>query len=152
VAQGETQITSLNSQVSTLTDSVAQKETQITSLNSQVSTLTDSLNESENQASLITSLQATIDVKNDEIDLLNETIIDKIIEIGQLCERPSLDEIQEGRIGSIVLRPNQQDNTVTIDLTVEESTDLVSWEPIETIISTTLSLNEGKKFYRFSTQ
>ena len=131
---------------------MAQKETQITSLNSQVSTLTDSLNGLENQASLITSLQATIDVKNDEIDLLNETIIDKIIEIGQLCERPSLDEIQEGRIGSIVLRPNQQDNTITIDLTVEESTDLVSWEPIETIISTTLPLNEGKKFYRFSSQ
>ena len=152
VAQKETQITSLNSQVNTLTDSVAQKETQITSLNSQVSTLTESLNGLENQASLITSLQATIDVKNDEIDLLNETIIDKIIEIGQLCERPSLDEIQEGRIGSIVLRPNQQDNTITIDLTVEESTDLVSWEPIETIISTTLPLNEGKKFYRFSTQ
>ena len=83
---------------------------------------------------------------------MNETIIDKIIEIGQLCERPSLDEIQEGRIGSIVLRPNQQDNTITIDLTVEESTDLVNWEALETIISTTLPLDEGKKFYRFSTQ
>jgi len=152
VTQKETQITNLNSQVTTLNDSVTQKETEILNLNNQIVNLTDSLNGSENQASIITSLQATIDVKNDEIDLLNETIIDKIIEIGQLCERPSLDEIQEGRIGSIVIRPNQQDNTITIDLTVEESTDLVNWKALETIISTTLPLDEGKKFYRFSTQ
>ena len=77
--------------------------------------------------------------------------MNKII-INQNDDCPNLDEIQEGRIGSILLRPNQQDNTITIDLTVEESTDLVSWEQIETIISTTLPLNEGKKFYRFSTQ
>ncbi|MFL2483625.1 MAG: hypothetical protein ACJ0KA_04740 [Verrucomicrobiales bacterium] len=77
--------------------------------------------------------------------------MNKII-INQNDDCPNLDEIQEGRIGSILLRPNQQDNTITIDLTVEESTDLVSWEPIETIISTTLPLNDGKKLYRFSTQ
>jgi len=89
---------------------------------------------------------------NDEIDLLNESIIDKIIEIGKLCERPSLDEIQEGRIGSVVLRPNLSDNTITINLAIEESSDLIEWKQIDQIISTTLPLNEDKKFYRFAAE
>ena len=89
---------------------------------------------------------------SDAQDLLNESIIDKIIEIGKLCDRPSLDEIQEGRIGSVVLRPNLSDNTITINLAIEESSDLIEWKPIDQIISTTLPLNEDKKFYRFAAE
>jgi len=81
---------------------------------------------------------------------LNETVIDKIIEIGKLCERPTLEEIQDGRSGSILLRPNPSDNTITIDLTVEESGDLVEWQSAERTLSGTFPLSSDKKFYRFS--
>ena len=167
------QISSLNDEINDAQNLITEKETKIEGLNNQIQILSSTIEDSENQSTVIASLNATIESKNnelsdlnslyqskctevatlnDEIDLLNESIIDKIIEIGKLCERPSLDEIQEGRIGSVVLRPNLSDNTITINLAIEESSDLIEWKPIDQIISTTLPLNEDKKFYRFAAE
>ena len=167
------QISSLNDEINDAQNLITEKETKIEGLNNQIQILSSTIEDSENQSTVIASLNSTIESKNnelsdlnslyqskctevatlnDEIDLLNESIIDKIIEIGKLCERPSLDEIQEGRIGSVVLRPNLSDNTITINLAIEESSDLIEWKPINQIISTTLPLNEDKKFYRFAAE
>ena len=167
------QISSLNDEINDAQNLITEKETKIEGLNNQIQILSSTIEDSENQSTVIASLNSTIESKNselnelnslyqskctevatlnDEIDLLNESIIDKIIEIGKLCERPSLDEIQEGRIGSVVLRPNLSDNTITINLAIEESSDLIEWKTIDQIISTTLPLNEDKKFYRFAAE
>ena len=167
------QISTLNDEINDAQNLITEKETKIEGLNNQIQILSSTIEDSENQSTVIASLNSTIESKNnelsdlnslyqskctevatltDEIDLLNESIIDKIIEIGKLCERPSLDEIQEGRIGSVVLRPNLNDNTITINLTIEESSDLIEWKPIDQIISTTLPLDEDKKFYRFAAE
>ena len=167
------QISSLNDEINDAQNLITEKETKIEGLNNQIQILSSTIEDLENQSTVIASLNSTIESKNnelsdlnslyqskctevatlnDEIDLLNESIIDKIIEIGKLCERPSLDEIQEGRIGSVVLRPNLSDNTITINLAIEESSDLIEWKPIDQIISTTLPLNEDKKFYRFAAE
>ena len=167
------QISSLNDEINDAQNLITEKETKIEGLNNQIQILTSTIEDLENQSTVIASLNSTIESKNnelsdlnslyqskctevatlnDEIDLLNESIIDKIIEIGKLCERPSLDEIQEGRIGSVVLRPNLSDNTITINLAIEESSDLIEWKAIDQIISTTLPLNEDKKFYRFAAE
>ena len=167
------QISSLNDEINDAQNLITEKETKIEGLNNQIQILSSTIEDSENQSTVIASLNSTIESKNnelsdlnslyqskctevatlnDEIDLLNESIIDKIIEIGKLCERPSLDEIQEGRIGSVVLRPNLSNNTITINLAIEESSDLIEWKPIDQIISTTLPLNEDKKFYRFAAE
>ena len=167
------QISSLNDEINDAQNLITEKETKIEGLNNQIQILTSTIEDLENQSTVIASLNSTIESKNnelndlnslyqskctevatlnDEIDLLNESIIDKIIEIGKLCERPSLDEIQEGRIGSVVLRPNLSDNTITINLAIEESSDLIEWKAIDQIISTTIPLNEDKKFYRFSAE
>ena len=167
------QISSLNDEINDAQNLITEKETKIEGLSNQIQILSSTIEDSENQSTVIASLNSTIESKNNElsdlnslyqskctevatlnneIDLLNESIIDKIIEIGKLCERPSLDEIQEGRIGSVVLRPNLSDNTITINLAIEESSDLIEWKPIDQIISTTLPLNEDKKFYRFAAE
>ena len=167
------QISSLNDEINDAQNLITEKETKIEGLNNQIQILSSTIEDLENQSTVIDSLNSTIESKNnelsdlnslyqskctevatlnDEIDLLNESIIDKIIEIGKLCERPSLDEIQEGRIGSVVLRPNLNDNTITINLAIEESSDLIEWKPIDQIISTTLPLDEDKKFYRFAAE
>ena len=173
IIQKDSSISSLNEQINTARTLITDKETKIVELNNQIDTLSSTAQNAENQSTVITSLNSTIDSKNkelddlnlmyqskctevatlnDEIDLLNESIIDKIIEIGKLCERPSLDEIQEGRIGSVVLTPNIGENTITIDLAIEESLDLIEWKPINQKISTTLQLDKTKKFYRFSAE
>jgi len=166
-----TQISSLEENINTLNTSLVEKISQITSLDQQVTSLSDSLAQASNQSSAIEALNETINNKDqqitdlnqryedkctqvvsltEEIETLNETIIDKIIEIGKLCERPTVEEIQDGRSGSILLRPNQSDNTITIDLRVEESGDLIDWQPAERTLSGTFPLSGDKKFYRFS--
>ena len=173
IIQKDSSISSLNEQINTARTLITDKETKIVELNNQIDTLSSTAQNAENQSTVITSLNSTIDSKNkelddlnlmyqskctevatlnDEIDLLNESIIDKIIEIGKLCERPSLDEIQEGRIGSVVLTPNIGESTITINLAIEESLDLIEWKPINQKISTTLQLDKSKKFYRFSAE
>ena len=171
VATKMIRINSLEENASALDTSLIEKNSQINSLNGQVEFLSDSLAQASNQSSAIEALNETINSKDqqitelnqsyekkcnqvvslsEEIETLNETIIDKIIEIGKLCERPTLEEIQDGRSGSILLRPNPNDNTITIDLTVEESGDLVEWQPAERTLSGTFPLSGDKKFYRFS--
>jgi len=171
VATKMIQINSLEENISTLNTSLVEKNSQINSLDEQVTSLSDSLAQASNQSSAIEALNETINGKDqeitdlnklyedkctqvisltDEIETLNETIIDKIIEIGKLCERPTVEEIQDGRSGSILLRPNPSDNTITIDLRVEESGDLIDWQPTERTLSGTFPLNGDKKFYRFS--
>ena len=40
---------------------------------------------------------------------------------------------------------------MALDFTVEESEDLMTWTPVEgTGVSQTLTLPEGKRFYRFA--
>ena len=171
VATKMIQINSLEENISTLNTSLVEKNSQINSLDEQVTSLSNSLAQASNQSSAIEALNETINGKDqeitdlnklyenkctqvisltDEIETLNETIIDKIIEIGKLCERPTVEEIQDGRSGSILLRPNPSDNTITIDLRVEESGDLIDWQPTERTLSGTFPLSGDKKFYRFS--
>ena len=166
-------INSLQENVSSLNTSLTEKDSRISSLDQQIESLSNSLAQASNQSSAIEALNETINNKDqqisdlnqkyedkctqvvslsEEIETLNETIIDKIIEIGKLCERPTVEEIQEGRSGSVLLRPNSNDNTITIDLRVEESGDLIDWQPTERTLSGTFPLSGGKKFYRFSLQ
>ena len=173
VATKMIQINSLEENVSSLNTSLTEKDSRISSLDEQIESLSNSLAQASNQSSAIEALNETINNKDqqisdlnqkyedkctqvvslsEEIETLNETIIDKIIEIGKLCERPTVEEIQEGRSGSVLLRPNSNDNTITIDLRVEESGDLIDWQPTERTLSGTFPLSGGKKFYRFSLQ
>ena len=166
-------INSLEENVNSLNASLTEKDSRISSLDEQIESLSNSLAQASNQSSAIEALNETINNKDqqisdlnqkyedkctqvvslsEEIETLNETIIDKIIEIGKLCERPTVEEIQEGRSGSVLLRPNSNDNTITIDLRVEESGDLIDWQPTERTLSGTFPLSGGKKFYRFSLQ
>ena len=127
------QASNQSSAIEALNETINNKNQQITDLNQRY----------ENKCTQVLSL-------TEEIETLNETIIDKIIEIGKLCERPTIEEIQDGRSGSILLRPNPSDNTITIDLRVEESGNLIDWQPTERTMSGTFPLSGDKKFYRFS--
>ena len=62
--------------------------------------------------------------------------------------RPSIDELQDARSGSIII--NSQNGTVTITFDIEESEDLKNWQKSGEKITKTIQLKEGKKFYRFS--
>ena len=72
-------------------------------------------------------------------------------EVALLEQRPTLEEVQDGRRGSVVLSVDPAGNSVTLNFTVEESEDLITWTPVEGPgVSQTLTLPEDKRFYRFA--
>ena len=72
-------------------------------------------------------------------------------QITLLEQRPTLEEVQDGRPGSVVLSVDPAGNSVTLSFTVEESEDLTIWTPVAGPgVSQTLTLPEGKRFYRFA--
>ena len=65
--------------------------------------------------------------------------------------RPRLQEVRDLRSGSVLLSVDSEAGSVALNFTVEESEDLTTWTPVEgTGVSQTLTLPEGKRFYRFA--
>jgi hypothetical protein len=65
--------------------------------------------------------------------------------------RPTLEQVRDGRPGSVLLSVDSEAGAVVLDFTVEESEDLITWTPVEESgVSKTLTLPEGKRFYRFA--
>ena len=62
--------------------------------------------------------------------------------------RPTTDQLQDARNGSIVV--NGQNGEATIAFNIEESEDLKTWQATGEKITKTIQLKQGKKFYRFA--
>ena len=55
-----------------------------------------------------------------------------------------------GCTGSLVLRANQETNLVTLEFEIQESDNLRDWVGRPERVTTTLPLEEGKKFVRIA--
>ena len=62
--------------------------------------------------------------------------------------RPTIDQIQDARNGSLVI--NSENGMATITFNIEESEDLKTWQTTGEKITKTIQLKDGKKFYRFA--
>ena len=67
---------------------------------------------------------------------------------GQTLEQV-LEQVQDARLGSVVLNPDAEGN-MTLKLEIEESSDLSVWENSGESVEVELPLTEGKKFLRFA--
>jgi len=71
--------------------------------------------------------------------------------IAERGARPTLEEVRDGRPGSVLLSVDSEAGSVVLNFTVEESEDLITWTPVEGPgVSQALTLPEGKRFYRFA--
>ena len=68
--------------------------------------------------------------------------------IDQLSQRPTIEQLQDARAGSLII--NSDNGNVTISLAIEESDDLILWKKTGESLSKTIPLKDGKKFYRFA--
>ena len=70
-------------------------------------------------------------------------------QITELSKRPTLEQIQDARLNSIVMSASQN-NTATLKFYVEESADLETWTNQGKFVEAGFPLEAGKKFLRFS--
>jgi len=86
-----------------------------------------------------------------QISVLEATAVSNATEIAALSQRPTLEQVRDGRPGSVLLNVDSETGTVVLNFTVEESEDLITWTPVEGPgVSQTLTLPDGKRFYRFA--
>ena len=64
--------------------------------------------------------------------------------------RPTLGEVKDARLGSVVLQPDREDNSIKIRFSIEETDDFRVWTPRGGINEVRMPLEGGKKFYRFA--
>ena len=98
--------------------------------------------DNEELTNTITTLVALLAQKDAQIAEKNAQIV-------ELEKRPSLEDIQEARAGSVVLTPTEN-GTVILRMMIEESSDLSVWENSEESVEVELPLAEGKRFLRFA--
>jgi len=101
----------------------------------------------------ITTLQTTLEGLTATVAQLSDTatIQDLEQQVADLSERPTLQQVRDGRPGSVLLSVDSEAGSVALNFTVEESEDLTTWTPVEGAgVSQTLTLPEGKRFYRFA--
>ncbi|MDA7883121.1 VCBS repeat-containing protein, partial [Akkermansiaceae bacterium] len=70
-------------------------------------------------------------------------------QITELSKRPTLEQIQDARLNSIVMSAGQN-NTATLKFYIEESADLKTWTNQGKSVEAGFPLEAGKKFLRFS--
>ena len=92
-----------------------------------------------------------------QIPQLQAAITDKDAQIAELSERPTLEEVQDARLGSAVIVKDLDSNEVTLNFSLEKSEDLQTWVPFEDgtweevadgEVKLTLPLDEAKKLLR----
>ena len=65
-------------------------------------------------------------------------------------DRPSLSEVKDARLGSVVLQSDGANDTVKISFSIEETDDLKTWTSNGEVNEIIVPLEAGKRFYRFA--
>lgn len=143
----------LRNTITTLIAQLAQKDAQIAQKDAEIVELEKRPTESdiEELTNSITTLVAQLAQKDTQIAQLEQrptqAAYDQVV--AELDARPTFEDFQEARAGSVIVTPTQN-GTVIFRMMIEESSDLSSWEQSEESVEVELPLAEGKKFLRFA--
>ncbi len=137
------EIQKIQSQLAILVDSIAAKDAEIANKNERIAQLED--------LSAVPLFNLLLEEKDDQIAALElrptQAAYDTVVT--ERDARPTLEEIQDARTGSVILTPSE-DGTVQLKIEIEESSDLEVWENQGKSVEAGFPLAEGKKFLRFA--
>ena len=137
------EIQKIQSQLAILVDSIAAKDAEIANKNERIAQLED--------LSDVPLFNLLLGEKDEQIAALElrptQAAYDTVVT--ERDARPTLEEIQDARTGSVILTPSE-DGTVQLKIEIEESSDLEVWENQGKSVEAGFPLAEGKKFLRFA--
>ena len=138
-----TRIEAIEAQLALLADALAAKDAEIANKNERIAQLED--------LSQLGIFNLLLEEKDDQIAALElrptQAAYDTVVT--ERDARPTLEEIQDARTGSVILTPSE-DGTVQLKIEIEESSDLEVWENQGKSVEAGFPLAEGKKFLRFA--
>ena len=108
--------------------------------------------DNEELTNTITTLVALLAQKDAQIAGLEkrptQSEYDAVVD--QRDARPTIEEVKDARLGSVVLQPDGANNNITIRFSIEETDDFRTWTKRDGINEVTVPLEAGRKFYRFA--
>ena len=78
------------------------------------------------------------------------SIEEKDQQIAELSQRPTLEQIQDARAGSLVFRADEATNAVTLEFEIQSSENLQDWVAQPETVTATVPLDADKKFVRIA--
>ncbi|MDB4322544.1 leucine-rich repeat domain-containing protein [Akkermansiaceae bacterium] len=143
VSSNTTRIEAIEGQLALLADALAAKDAEIANKNERIAQLED--------LSAVPRFNLLLEEKEEQIAALElrptQAAYDAVVT--EKDARPTLEEIQDARTGSVILTPSE-DGTVQLKIEIEESSDLEVWENQGKSVEAGFPLAEGKKFLRFA--
>ena len=118
----------------------------------------------ENHDTIINSMRDEIETMKAQLQTLVASVAEKDAQIaekdakiaeleqgggGQSLEQV-LEQVRDARAGSVVLTVDPEGDNITLGLTIEQSDNLIEWTKLDGEMTRTISIPEGKKFYRFA--
>ena len=102
----------------------------------------------------LSAYRETLAVKDNLIRTLNNSITTKdaayAVVVAERDARPTIEEVKDARLGSVVLQPDGANQSVKIRFSIEETDDFRTWIKRDGINEVTVPLEAGSKFYRFA--
>ena len=120
------EIQALKPEVETNTTEIAELKTMMEAMSVQMQQLNARLNDQ----------QASIEEKDQQI--------------AELSQRPTLEQIQDARAGSLVFRADEATNAVTLEFEIQSSENLQDWVAQPETVTATVPLDADKKFVRIA--
>ena len=87
---------------------------------------------------------------NTQLGDLQASIEEKDQQIAELSQRPTLEEVQDARAGSLVFRADKETNAVTLEFEIQSSENLQDWVAQPETVTATVPLDAEKKFVRIA--
>ena len=87
---------------------------------------------------------------NTRLDDQQASIEEKDQQIAELSQRPTLEEVQDARAGSLVFRANEETNAVTLEFEIQSSENLQDWVAQPETVTATVPLDAEKRFVRIA--
>ena len=78
------------------------------------------------------------------------SIEEKDQQIAELSQRPTIEEVQDARAGSLVFRADKETNAVTLEFEIQSSENLQDWVAQPETVTATVPLDAEKKFVRIT--
>ena len=87
----------------------------------------------------------------EELPALRAAVAERDEKIALLEERPTMEQVMDTRASTIIHRvEDDQGGKINLTLRIEQSEDFKQWVPLDEVISYSLPVVEGKKYYRFA--
>ena len=95
-------------------------------------------------------LQPLTEIYSDLVEASTSAILERDAAILERDARPTLEEVQDARAGSLMFRADEETNAVTLEFEIQSSENLQDWVAQPEKVTATVPLDAEKKFVRIA--